>query len=468
MANTEREPLVRSPQGANPVESHVASIWVQETKTLIITSSWLVLVSYLQYSFQFIGLLFAAQFKPLEMAAIGLGASIANITGYAIYQGLSTALDTLCTRAFGSGHQEEVGCHLQRMILLLWAVTMPIGLAWCYSSSILSLLVSRDVSELTCGYLRIVLLGAPGHAAFEAGKRFVHAQGIFRASFTVLLVGALANAFFHWVLVSKLKWGFFGVPVATAMTDNLLPFGLALYVAYVDGSECWPRLSKAVLTNWGPMLQLGLPGCAMVLAEFLSFEMLTLGAGKMSDLYLAAQSVLSGANSMAFQLPFSISLSTSVRTGYLIGQKDPKRARIQATAALVLSSIVGLINMTVLLAFRFQITRLLSPHKDVQLLAANSMPLCAVLQIAYALAECCNGLVRGLGLQKVASLLALACYYLVGLPLSFVMGFVARLGLSGLWSGSLIGTSLFAAISIIFVLVTNFDSVIRLALASHL
>ena len=120
----------------------------------------------------------------------------ANITGYAVYQGMATALDTLCAQAYGSAKKSLVGLYFQQMVVILWLMTVPIGIVWLNSARILGAVVpDKNTADLAGTYLSVLLLGAPGYAAFEAGKRFVQSQGIFHATTLVLLTVAPLNAF---------------------------------------------------------------------------------------------------------------------------------------------------------------------------------------------------------------------------------------------------------------------------------
>ena len=128
----------------------------------------------------------------------------AGITGYSVYYGLATSLDTLCAQAYGSGKKELVGIHLQRMVYFLLLVSIPIAIIWINGTAIISAIIpesERPVAVLAGRYLRIIALGAPGFAMFEAGKRFVQAQGIFDANLYVLLFCAPLNVFMNWLFV---------------------------------------------------------------------------------------------------------------------------------------------------------------------------------------------------------------------------------------------------------------------------
>jgi MATE family multidrug resistance protein len=343
----------------------------------------------------------------------------ANITGYAVYQGLSTSLDTLCAQAFGSGRKTLVGLQMQRMICFLWVVTIPIGIIWLSGATILSYIVpEKETARLAGLYLKVILFGAPGYAAFESGKRFVQAQGLFSATLYVLLFCAPLNALMNYLLVWHFGFGFIGAPIAVAITDNLLPIALFAYVYFVDGRQCWGGFNKKALKNWGPMVRLALPGLVMVLAEFLAFEILTLAASWIGSTHLAAQSVLSTLTALTFQIPFPISIAASTRIANLIGATLADAAKMASKVAIVAAVIVGLFNATMLSSLRNYIPHLFTNDPDVVALVAGVIPLCAAFQLFDALAANCNGILRGLGRQEVGGYVNLFAYYVVSIQLS--------------------------------------------------
>lgn len=230
----------------------IKTTWQRETKTLWRYSSPLVVTFILQYSLTVASIFTIGHLGKVELGAVSLASMTANITGYAVYQGLATSLDTLCAQAYGSGQKQLVGLQLQRMVYFLWLLTIPIGIIWLSAERILERIVPEQRSaELAGLYLRILLIGAPGYACFESGKRFVQAQGLFSATTYVLLIAAPLNAFMNWLFVWHFNWGFIGAPIAVAITDNLLPVLLFCYVYFVDGKQCWNGLTKKAFHNWG-------------------------------------------------------------------------------------------------------------------------------------------------------------------------------------------------------------------------
>jgi len=138
------------------------------------------------------------------------------------------------------------------MTWLLWLLMVPIAVLWWFSEPILASLVpDLETARLAALYLRILILGMPGVAAFETGKRFVQSQGLFHATTYTLMIGAPLSFLQNWFFAFHLGWNFAGAAMAMAITQNLLPVLLALYVRFVEGSECWNGLTRKAFNNWG-------------------------------------------------------------------------------------------------------------------------------------------------------------------------------------------------------------------------
>lgn len=184
------------------LEGKIKTTWQRELKVLGRYSGPLVLTFLLQYSLTVASIFTVGHLGKVELGAVSLASMTANITGYAVYQGLATSLDTLCAQAYGSGRKKLVGLQTQRMVYFLWSITIPIGVIWlCGEMILMKIVPEKDVAVLAGQYLRIVLIGAPGYATFESAKRYLQAQGLFFASLYVLLICAPLNVLMNWLFV---------------------------------------------------------------------------------------------------------------------------------------------------------------------------------------------------------------------------------------------------------------------------
>jgi Na+-driven multidrug efflux pump len=211
---TETTPLLASP--VLPAQEHaiddssfsanvvlgLETTWKAESKLILRYSTPLIGTYLLQYFYNLVIILVVSHLGTDELAAVSLGITTMNIVGFAVFEGMATSLDTLCAQAYGSGNMKLVGLHMQRMILFLLLVATPIGAIWICSPWILGAIVpQKNLAILAGSFLRISLIGVPGYAIFEAGKRFVQAQGNFTASLVVLIICAPINLLLNWLFV---------------------------------------------------------------------------------------------------------------------------------------------------------------------------------------------------------------------------------------------------------------------------
>ena len=416
----------------------IQTTWQREAKTLASYSGPLILTFILQNSLTLTSIFTVGHIGKIELGAVSLGGMTANITGYAVYHGLATSLDTLCAQAYGSGKKKLVGLNLQRMVFFLWTITIPIAVLWFFGTEILMLIVpEKEIAVLAGRYLKVLILGAPGYACFEASKRYVQAQGRFEATLYVLLVAAPANVLMHWLFVwvrytpsvifgstytnivfsQHFGWGFIGCPIAVVITETSMPLLLLVYVRSTSALECWPGFSRAAFRNWGPMVRLALPGLVMVMAEFLAFEILTLAAANFSATHLAANTVLQSLSVFTYQLPFPLSIAGSTRVANLIGAGLDDAAKCTARVMLIIGIVIGIFNMVMLSVFRGWIPTLFTREPDVIALAATVLPVNAAFQLFDSLAAQCNGILRGLGKQDVGGICSLVAFYVVSVSL---------------------------------------------------
>lgn len=180
----------------------IQTTWRREAQVIGKYTAPLMVTFLLQYSLTVASIFTLGHMGKEQLSAVTLASMTANITGYVVYQGLATSLDTLCAQAYGSGKKKLVGLQLQRMVWFLMVITIPIAVVWFFSDRILVRLIPEsEVAMLAGRYLKIVLLGAPRYACFESGKRYVQAQGLFSAATYVLLICAPLNALMNWLFV---------------------------------------------------------------------------------------------------------------------------------------------------------------------------------------------------------------------------------------------------------------------------
>lgn len=293
-ADDERAPLLSG--GTTPGPAEVDVHWSVELCLLLKYSLPLIATYLLQYSFFVITIAIAGHLSADDLAAASIGATTMNVVGLAILEGMATGLDTLCAQAYGSGNKTGVGLHIQRMLLLMGISLIPVGAIWIFSPWILPVFVKQHHLAVKAGeFLVYSLIGLPGYGAFEAGKRFLQAQGDCNAGMVVLIICAPVNAALSWLLAFPMGMGLGGAALGAALSNNLRFILLLLYIISPWGRwshGCWGGFSRDALRKWGPMLSLSFAGIGVLIGEWAAFEILTFSTSHLSTNHLGAQTIM--------------------------------------------------------------------------------------------------------------------------------------------------------------------------------
>lgn len=437
-----------------------------EFKVIAKYSIPLVITFLLEHIFSIVCLVVVGHLGKDELAAVSLGSMTTTIT-FAIFEGIATALDTLCPQAYGAKNYEMVSVYTQRCLVFSFVAYIPCGLAWWYSSLYLKYIIQEEsVIKLTETFLRILTLGGPGYIFFEVCKRFLQAQGIFEAGTGILFISAPLNILLSWFLVwdERYGMGFIGAPIATIINFYFMDVLLVLYVLFIDGEKCWFGFASAedIFDQWGSLSHLAIPGIVMLESEYFAYEIMTLIASYFGTNELAAQSAVSSISSLTYMIPFAISIAGSTRIANFIGGHNAEGAKIAVRVTLFIGLFMAFVNCTVLFTFKQSLGLLFTSDEAVlQLVVHLFNPLVSVLQVFDGLASVASGILRAEGLQKIGGYINFISYYAFAIPLALVLNHFFDLKLTGLWLGIGAGMVLISLSEILVILNSNWDKILE-------
>ena len=141
---------------------------------------------------------------------------------------------------------------------------MSAAIAGLWSQAERLLLLARQDPALAAAAARYVLLAAPAlwcTGMFEAGKRYLMAQGVVRPVSAVTLVGLALAPLFAWLLIFRAGLGLDGAALAVDATQLTMAALLGTFIAVRDASlrgtptATWHGWSTQALRGWGQYLR---------------------------------------------------------------------------------------------------------------------------------------------------------------------------------------------------------------------
>ncbi|MFQ6548820.1 MATE family efflux transporter [Aestuariibius sp. 2305UL40-4] len=298
-------------------------------------------------------------------------------------------------------------------------------------------------------YLQIAGLGiAPALVLFTM-RSALSAVERTQAVLWATILSALVNLGLNWVLI----FGRFGFPelgvagaaIASVVVQCVGAGALALYARYVFRAEkLFSRIWRVDTEAMAQVFRLGLPIGLTHLSEVGLFAAAAIMVGWIGTVEVAAHGVALQAASVTFMFHLGLSHAATVRAGSAYGRRDRTDLMRGAGVALTLSCLFALITVLLFIALPEPIAGIFLDRSDPEApqvikVAVVLIFMAALFQVADGMQVMVLGLLRGLHDTAWPMGLAAGSYWLVGIPLSYVLGHVAGYGAVGVWWGLVAG-----------------------------
>ncbi|KAM1026524.1 hypothetical protein ACFX15_038814 [Malus domestica] len=412
---------------------------VEEVKKQIWLAGPLICVSLLQYSTQIIAVMFVGHLGELSLSGATMALSFTSVTGFSLLMGMSSALDTLSGQCYGAKQYRLMGIHMQRAMLVLSLVCIPLAIISANTKTILTALGQNAAIAAEAGeFAHFTIPSLFAYGLLQCLVRFLQTQNIVFPMMLSSAVTALLHIPLCWVLVFKSGLGGRGAALAISISFWINVLLLALYVKFSSScAKTWTGFSKEAFQNVTTFIRLAVPSAVMVCLEMWSFEMIVLLSGLLPnpELETSVLSISLNTAAMVWMIPFGLSSAVSTRVSNELGAGRPETARLAVCVVLVMAITEGILVGSVLILIRNFWGYAYSNEREVIDYLATMMPILATSNFLDGLQCVLSGTARGCGWQKIGAYVNLGAYYLVGIPLAILMAFVLHVGGKGLWLG---------------------------------
>ena len=392
--------------------------------------------------------------SSVALAAVALGHLY--FFGIGVFgMGTLMVLDPVVAQAVGARDPAAVARGIQRGVILAAILAVPSIAVLLVAPPVLAL--ARQPAEVVPIAAAYTLRLAPGVLPFFLFIVFRQSLQALRrtgAIVAAIVVANLANAGLNWLLI----FGHGPVPplgvLGSAWATTASRWLLAALLVGLAWSDLRPHLRQRRPEVWdlaplGRMLRLGLPIGFQYVLEFGAFACVALMMGWLGTREMAGHQVAINLASLTFMVPLGVGDAASVLVGHAVGRADPVGARGSARAALLGGA--GVMSCTAILFLTLPgfLAHLYTTDSGVIALASALIPLAGVFQVFDGLQVVAGGILRGLGETRVAMLVNVLGYWLLGLPVSWLLGFWAGWGPIGLWWGLVLGLAVVATVLLV-------------------
>lgn len=336
-------------------------------------------------------------------------------------------------------------------------VVMPI-LWWSYP--ILRFLGQEEqIARDAALYLRVAGWGIFPALGVMVLKSYLAALERTQIVFWITALAAIANGIGNYIFIfgnfGAPELGIVGAAIASVITQLVMLAGVVIYTLRVlPQHQMFVRMWKPDWDVMGRVFRLGVPIGLTSVSEVGLFTGSALMMGTLGAVPLAAHGIALNLASITFMIHLGLANVATIRGGNAYGRVDVDDLKRGAQVVIFMSFITAMLTIVVFIGFSETLISLFVAESEPEREAIFEigvvlLALAALFQLVDGWQAVALGLLRGVQDTLVPAFYAAFSYWIVGMPVAYVLGFELGWDGVGIWLGLVVGL-LCAAVLLLF------------------
>ncbi len=382
-----------------------------------------------------------------DLAGVGIGASLwmPVFTGL---NGILFALVPIIAHFLGAERKKDIPFVVIQGVFLALAMSAVVIISGAvFVTPILDgMNLNAEVYRVAREFLVGISFGVIPLFLSTIFRCFIDTLGYTRVTMMITMSALPINIMLNYVLIFG-KFGFprlggVGAGYASALTYWCIAF-ISFYVIKrmkpFRDYHVVSRLYPISLTAWKEQLTVGIPIGFAIFCETSIFAVITLLMSQFNTVTVAAYQIAINFASLLYMIPLSISMALTIAIGFEVGAKRFQDAKLYSYIGISIALVMAIFCGVGLLIFNQQVAGLYTEDVEVFKLAQEFLIYAIFFQLSDAIAAPIQGSLRGYKDVKVTFIMALISYWVVGLPLGYVLAGYDQFGAFGYWIGLILG-----------------------------
>ncbi|WP_298972085.1 MATE family efflux transporter [uncultured Roseobacter sp.] len=298
-------------------------------------------------------------------------------------------------------------------------------------------------------YLRVAGFGILPALLVMVIKSYLAALERTQVVLWITVFSAVVNAVVNYALIFG-NWGapelgITGAAIASVATQICALIGIVIYARVaLPEHALFQRLWRADGQMLAQVFRLGWPIGLTGLSEVGLFAASAMMMGWLGTVPLAAHGIAVQLSALAFMVHMGLSNAATIRAGNAYGRHDPNHMDKGARMVTAMSLIIAMMTVVLFLVMPEPLISIFmqkdEPERDtILLIGTGLLAMAALFQLVDGAQVIALGLLRGVQDTRVPMICAALSYWGVGIPCSYVLGFVLGYEGIGVWAGLVIG-----------------------------
>jgi len=309
----------------------------------------------------------------------------------------------------------------------------------------------ESVVVLAIPYLSVISISLFPFMVFQAFRQFAEGLGHTKQAMYITITANIVNVVLNYILIfGKLglePMGLYGAGLATLISRFIMA---AMMVSFVYFHSLFVKYWQTfTFGNFSfslirQNLKLGIPMAFQTTFEVTTFGIAVIVIGWLGEIPQAAHNIAINMASITYMISLGISAATMIRVGNQLGKKDYDTMRKAAQTSFIMVFAFMSLAAFVFIAGRDYFPTLYIDDDAVIQQASLLLIVAGLFQLSDGIQVIGLGALRGMSDVKIPTFMTLIAYWVIGLPLGYLLGFTFSMGAMGVWYGLLAGLSVAA------------------------
>lgn len=399
------------------------------------------------FSMNFVDTTMSGHYSASDLAGVAIGSSL----WVPIYTGLSgilLAVTPIVAQLVGAKKQHEVSYSVIQAFYLSIIISLVVLLAGTFllNPILNTMSLEENVRLVAHDYLVALSFGMIPLFMYSVARSFIDALGKTRVTMAITLISLPINIFFNYLLIYG-KFGFpelggVGAGYATAITYWCITIIAIVYISKIrpfSDYNIFRKIYPISYSKWEEVLKIGVPIGFSIFFETSIFSAVTLLMSTFDTTTIAAhQSALNFA-SFLYMIPLSVSMALTIVVGFEVGARRFYDAKVYSWLGVSLAIFFSILCGLVLFLFPEEIAGIYTKDKNVLQLTSHFLLYALFFQLSDAIAAPIQGALRGYKDVNITFFMSLISYWVIGLPLGYILATYTNMGAYGYWVGLIAG-----------------------------
>ena len=301
----------------------------------------------------------AGRASSSDLAGLAVGNAFST-TIWMFVSGVIFSVTPIVAQLYGAKKFHEIGKKLREILWIALALGIFIGLLFMNMDLILNFLpIDKNITDISISYLKAVALGFTFITIFTCLRCYSEGMTLTIPVFCIAAIGMLINIpldlmfVYGWMGAPKL--GGVGCGIATSIVSFLMMITLFIYIAIskkYKKTKPFSEFSPPTVATTREVFKLGFPIGLGIFIELSMFSGAAIILGTLGETIVASHSIAINIASLFFMVPLSIGLAAATRVGNLIGENNPRQAKVASYSTIYMCMLTALLNSIVILIFR--------------------------------------------------------------------------------------------------------------------